>query len=63
MIEQALETAAHMLGTDKSGEHFLDMSRADFLGDANLQDEIRILPYPFARRFATTFGRSMKQSV
>ena len=36
VIEQALETAALMLGTDKSRGYCLEMICADFLAGANL---------------------------
>jgi hypothetical protein len=39
VIEQALETAALMLGTDKSRGYFLEMICADFLAGANLDSE------------------------
>ena len=38
MIEQALETAALMLGTDKSRGYCLEMICADFLAGANLEN-------------------------
>jgi hypothetical protein len=38
VVEQALETAALMLGTDKSRGYCLEMICADFLAGANLQD-------------------------
>ena len=38
VIEQALETAGLMLGTDKSRGYCLEMICADFLAGANLQD-------------------------
>jgi hypothetical protein len=38
VIEQAMETAALMLGTDKSRGYCLEMICADFLAGANLQD-------------------------
>lgn len=38
VIEQALETAALMLGTDKSRGYFLEMICADFLAGANLDN-------------------------
>ncbi len=37
VIEQALETAALMLGTDKSRGYCLEMICADFLAGANLE--------------------------
>ncbi len=38
VIEQALETAALMLGSNKSRGYCLEMISADFLAGANLQD-------------------------
>lgn len=38
MIEQAIETAALMLGSDKSRGHCLEMICADFLAGANLHN-------------------------
>jgi hypothetical protein len=38
VVEQALETAALMLGTDKSRGYCLEMICADFLAGANLED-------------------------
>jgi len=39
VIEQALETASRMLGTDKSRGYVLEMICADFLAGANLETE------------------------
>src|SRR5213593_4245277 len=39
VIEQAIETAALMLGTDKSRGYCLEMICADFLAGAHLQDD------------------------
>jgi hypothetical protein len=39
VIEQALETAALMLGSDKSRGYMLEMICADFLAGANLQSD------------------------
>ena len=39
VIEQAIETAALMLGTDKSRGYCLEMICADFLAGANLDGE------------------------
>ena len=39
VIEQAIETAALMLGTDKSRGYCLEMICADFLAWANLDDQ------------------------
>ena len=38
VVEQALETAALMLGTDKSRGYCLEMICADFLGGASLEN-------------------------
>jgi hypothetical protein len=38
VVEQALETAALMLGTDKSRGYCLEMICADFLPGANLEN-------------------------
>jgi len=39
VIEQAIETAALMLGTDKSRGYCLEMICADFLAGANIENE------------------------
>jgi len=39
IVEQAIETAALMLGTDKSRGYCLEMICADFLAGANLENE------------------------
>src|ERR1700681_3969565 len=39
VVEQAIETAAMMLGTDKSRGYCLEMICADFLAGANLENE------------------------
>ena len=39
VIEQAIETAALMLGSDKSRGYCLEMICADFLAGANLETE------------------------
>jgi len=38
VVEQAIETAALMLGTDKSRGYCLEMICADFLAGANLEN-------------------------
>jgi hypothetical protein len=38
VVEKALETAALMLGTDKSRGYCLEMICADFLAGANLEE-------------------------
>jgi hypothetical protein len=39
VVEQAIETAALMLGTDRSRGYCLEMICADFLAGANLENE------------------------
>jgi hypothetical protein len=39
VVEQALETAGLMVGTDKSRDYCLEMICADFLAGANLENE------------------------
>ena len=65
VVEQAIETAALMLGTDKSRGYSLEMICADFLAGANLENEAPTFscsrPYGFSsfspakrdRRFCT----------
>jgi hypothetical protein len=47
VIEQALETAALMLGSDKSRGYCLEMIRADFLAGVSLEvgNQGALLPY------------------
>ena len=64
VIEQALETASRMLGTDKSRGYILEMICADFLAGANLETEnsdslitalsrlVEFLPQPKRLEFA-----------
>jgi hypothetical protein len=51
VIEQALEAAALMLGTDKSRGYCLEMICADFLGGANLDNENPEILLQTIRRF------------
>ena len=52
VIEQAIETAALMLGTDKSRGYCLDMICADFLAGANLDNgDPEVLLYSMTRFF------------
>ena len=52
VIEQAIETAALMLGTDKSRGYCLEMICADFLAGATLDDQNpETLLYSMARFF------------
>ena len=70
VIEQALDTAALMLGSDKSRGYCLEMICADFLAGANLQDGdpellllsvshfYRAMPAAMQRRFLSDLARS-----
>src|SRR5207244_12601154 len=70
VIEQALETAALMLGTDKSRGYCLEMICADFLAGANLENGnpnvlllslsrlVRYLPHPQRDRKSTRLNSS-----
>src|SRR6202048_1057820 len=51
VVEQAIETAAMMLGTDKSRGYCLEMVCADFLAGANLDSENPELMLQSIRRF------------
>ncbi len=70
IIEQALETAARMLGSDKSRRYCLEMICADFLAGANLENGgpeellrsvrrfFRFLPASRQQEFLHEVGRS-----
>ena len=51
IVEQAIETAALMLGTDKSRGYCLEMICADFLAGANLENEDTALLLQSMSRF------------
>ena len=51
VVEQAIETAALMLGTDKSRGYCLEMICADFLAGANLENEAPEVLLQSALRF------------
>jgi hypothetical protein len=51
VVEQAIETAALMLGTDKSRGYCLEMICADFLAGANLENENSAVLLQSALRF------------
>jgi len=62
VIEQALETAALMLGSDRSRGYCLEMICADFLAGANLDDQNpETLLYSMTRFFKFLPGQQ-KQS-
>ena len=62
VIEQALETAALMLGTDKSRGYCLEMICADFLAGANLDNENPELLLQSISRFIKFLPTSQRQT-
>jgi hypothetical protein len=62
VIEQALETAALMLGTDKSGGYCLEMICADFLAGANLDNRNPDTLLHSITRFFKFLPRTQKQT-
>ncbi len=51
VIEQALDIAARMLGSDKSRGYCLEMICADFLAGAHAEDNPQVLLFPMLRLF------------
>ncbi|MGC2194259.1 MAG: hypothetical protein WA628_06260 [Terriglobales bacterium] len=62
VIEQALETAALMLGTDKSRGYCLEMICADFLAGANLDNGNPEILLQFLKQFFEFLPADHKQS-
>jgi hypothetical protein len=63
ILEQALETAALMLGTDKSRSYCLEMICADFLAGANLQDGNPQALYLYVQRMMTMLSPEQRQGI
>ena len=61
VIDQAIETAALMLGTDKSRGYCLEMICADFLAGANLDGTNPELLLESQRRFFKFLGREQQK--
>jgi hypothetical protein len=62
VVEQAIETAGLMLGTDKSRGYCLEMICADFLAGANLENgNARVLLQAIARFFKFLPGEERKE--
>ena len=61
VIEQALETAARMLGSDKSRGYCLEMICADFLAGANLDNQNPFVLLASLRRFFRFLPREQQQ--
>jgi hypothetical protein len=62
VVEQALETAALMLGTDKSRGYCLEMICADFLAGANLDNGNPEILLHSVSRFFKFLPRTQKQA-
>jgi hypothetical protein len=62
VVEQAIETAALMLGTDRSRGYCLEMICADFLAGANLDNENPELMLQSIRRFFNFLPSEQKHS-
>ena len=56
VVKQAIETAALMLGTDKSRGYCLEMVCADFLAGANLENDYPTVLLQSVSRFFKFFG-------
>jgi hypothetical protein len=63
VVEQALETAALMLGTSKSRGYCLEMICADFLAGANLESGNHESLVGSLCRVATLLPQEMKQML
>jgi hypothetical protein len=63
VIEQALETAALMLGSDKSRGYCLEMICADFLAGASLESGNHVALIGSLCRVATLLPQEMKQEL
>ena len=61
VVDQAIETAALMLGTDKSRGYCLEMICADFLAGANLDGTNPELLLQSQRRFFKFLGREQQK--
>jgi hypothetical protein len=62
VVEQAIETAALMLGTDKSRGYCLEMICADFLAGANLENENPDVLLQSALRFFEFLSSAERQA-
>jgi hypothetical protein len=62
IIEQAIETAALMLGTDRSRGYCLEMICADFLAGANLENEDPTLLLQSMSRFLKFLPGEQRQA-
>src|SRR5881628_780238 len=61
VVEQAIETAALMLGSDKSRGYCLEMICADFLAGANLDGAHPEVLLQSQRRFFKFLGREQQE--
>jgi len=62
VIEQAIETAARMLGSDKSRGYCLEMICADFLAGANLDGEDPEILLSSVSRYYRFLPQSQKEA-
>ena len=62
MTEQAIETAARMLGRDKSRGYCLEMICADFLAGANLDGENLEILLSSVSRYYRFLPQSQKEA-
>jgi hypothetical protein len=62
IVEQAIETAGLMLGTDKSRGYCLEMICADFLAGANLENEDPNVLLQSMSRFFTFLPGEQRQA-
>ncbi len=63
VVEQALETAARMLGSDKSRGYCLEMICADFLAGANLENSDADVLLDSVRRYFKFLSSSQRQQA
>lgn len=63
IVEQALETAALMLGTGKSRGYCLEMICADFLAGSNLENSNTEILLRFIRQFLKVLSTDEKQAL
>jgi hypothetical protein len=63
VVEQALETAGLMLGTDKSRGYCLEMICADFLAGASLETGNRDALLPCLTRLVTALPKPQRKQL
>jgi hypothetical protein len=63
VVEQAIETTALMLGTDKSRGYCLEMICADFLAGASLEELNQSMLIDSLSRLITIFHRGYRRAL